>query len=216
MWTALPECDKRMQNIHNRSLSPATTAVNSPKSTSASSPGGCVCGTATSRRANPTSTFSSATRARTVDSATTAPSSSTSRCHTRRAVCRCLTGASRSSVSHRRTVTSCGPNTGEHRCGTFRGGGTASASAARTVRRCTRCLRASSRIDNPSSRRSRRIRSNCSTLDLSFTLHTSGLALADEPERRGKSGRGWGPNQAITTASNGAKSDWHTHPVRPR
>ena len=34
----------------------------------------------------------------------------------------------------------------------FRGGGTALASACRTVRRCTRCLSASSRIDNPSRR----------------------------------------------------------------
>jgi hypothetical protein len=47
----------------------------------------------------------------------------------------------------------------------LRGGGTALASACRTVRRCTRCLSASSRIDNPSTRRSRLICSNSSTLD---------------------------------------------------
>jgi hypothetical protein len=47
----------------------------------------------------------------------------------------------------------------------LRGGGTALASACRTVRRCTRCLSASSRIDNFSTRLSRLIRSNSSTLD---------------------------------------------------
>ena len=71
-------------------------------------PGPCRCGTrhppdpGELRR-------SSATRTRTVDSATLAPSSTHSRCHTRRAVCRCLRGASKSSVNHRRTVPHAGP-----------------------------------------------------------------------------------------------------------
>src|SRR5438067_775570 len=47
----------------------------------------------------------------------------------------------------------------------LRGGGTALTNAARTARRCTRCRSASSRIDSPSTRRSRRIRSNSSTRD---------------------------------------------------
>jgi hypothetical protein len=54
----------------------------------------------------------------------------------------------------------------------LRSGGTAKANACRTVRRCTRCFCASSRIDSSSRRRSRRITSNNSTLDL--TLAPSG------------------------------------------
>src|SRR4051812_31558928 len=47
-------------------------------------------------------------------------------------------------------------------------------------------------MDRPPSRWSRRIRSNCSTLDLSFTPTPSVIALADVTERKGRSGRGWG------------------------
>ena len=47
----------------------------------------------------------------------------------------------------------------------LRGGGTALASACRTVRRCTRYLSASSRIEQPSTRASRLIAANNSTLD---------------------------------------------------
>ena len=61
------------------------------------------------------------------------------RCHTRWAVCRCFRGSDRSASNQVRTVASHGPDTGRCRSGTFRSGGTASASAARTVRRCTRC-----------------------------------------------------------------------------
>jgi hypothetical protein len=54
----------------------------------------------------------------------------------------------------------------------LRGGGTALASAWRTVRRCTRCLSANSRIDSFSTRLSRLICSNSSTLDrATFDLH---------------------------------------------
>jgi len=62
----------------------------------------------------------------------------------------------------------------------------------RTVRRCTLCRTANARIHSPSSRCSRRIRSNCSTLDLPITPTPFVIALADVTERRGRSGRGWG------------------------
>src|SRR5215207_6129795 len=83
---------------------PAIDAVNSPKSTSASAAGGWLCGTITCRRSAPISTFSRATRLRTLDSPTRAPSSSTNRCQIRRAVCRCFRGAARSAINQPRTV----------------------------------------------------------------------------------------------------------------
>jgi len=55
---------------------------------------------------------------------------------------------------------------------TFRCGGTADANAARTVRRCTPCRSANSRIDTFSIRRSRLISSNSSTLDLAISTST--------------------------------------------
>jgi hypothetical protein len=62
-----------------------------------------------------------------------------------------------------------GPIAGRGRGGyAFRGGGTALASACRTVRRCTRCRTASSRIDTPPARQSRLICSNSSTRDLAI------------------------------------------------
>lgn len=64
---------------------PAITAWNSPKSIFASLAGGWVCGTITCALLPLISTFSTAARLRTLDSATTAPSSSSSRCQTRRA-----------------------------------------------------------------------------------------------------------------------------------
>ena len=57
-------------------------------------------------------------------------------------------------------------NRGEARPGVLRGAGIALANACRTVRRCTRCLAASSRIDNPPTRASRLIAANSSTFDL--------------------------------------------------
>jgi hypothetical protein len=152
MCTARPECDSRITNMCSSNRSPSITAMKSPKSTSASRPASCVCGTVTNRRSNPISTFSSRTMWRIVDSATTASCSSSNRCHTRRAVCRCFRGSDRSASNQARTVSSHGPETGRIRVGTFRAGGTASANAARTTRRCTRCRTASSRIDHPSSR----------------------------------------------------------------
>jgi len=51
------------------------------------------------------------------------------------------------------------------RTGVLRSGGTADSNACRTVLRCTLCRSASCRIDNPSTRSSRRIAANSSTLD---------------------------------------------------
>jgi hypothetical protein len=152
MCAARPEFDSRITNMCSCNRSPAMIATKSPKSTSASAPGRWVCGTATRLRSVPISIFRSCTNARIVDSDTRAPCSSSNRCHTRRAVCRCFRGSDRSASNQDRTVASHGPDTGHGRTGTFRSGGTASTNAARTVRRCTRCRDASSRIDNSSSR----------------------------------------------------------------
>src|SRR5680860_1200274 len=61
-----------------------------------------------------------------------------------------------------------------------------------------------------SSLRSRRIRSNCSTLDNSFNrLYLSVNVMVDITD--GKAGRSRvGPNQSIKTAPGGATSGWHT------
>ncbi len=137
-WNARPEHDSRITNSHSFSSTPAITAWNSPKSTSASAPGSCACGTITSVLSRPSSARRRATYRDTVTSATPAPCSATSRCQTRRAVCRCLRGTSRSASSHPSTIASYGPITGRGRGRyAFRGGGTALATACRTVRRCT-------------------------------------------------------------------------------
>ena len=139
------------------------------------------------------------------------PCSSTSRAKTRRAVCRCLRGAVRSSAQHRIDQTlRPAPASAPTRTGIFRSGGTAFANACRTVRRCTPYLSANARTDNSSTRSSRRIASNNSTLD---------LATSAPPERRQQHSEpsGWGqirpsqqvpgvsevgPNQAVTVGPN--------------
>ena len=137
-WKARPEHDSRITNIHSLISTPAITAWNSPKSTSASAPGACACGTMTCILSRPSSARRRATYRDTVTSATLAPCSATSRCQTRRAVCRCLRGTSRSASSHPSITAAYGPIAGLGRGGyAFRGGGTALASACRTVRRCT-------------------------------------------------------------------------------
>lgn len=68
-----------------------------------------------------------------------------------------------------------GSNRGEERTGVFRGGGSADVRARRTVPRPTWCLRASARIDMPSTRASRRIAANSSTRTL-IPKPTSGAA----------------------------------------
>ena len=82
--------------------------------------------------------------------------------------------------AHTPVPSSYGPSTGDTRRGALGAAGTASASAWRTVRRCTRCRAESARTDRFSSRWSRRIRSNCSTLDLSCRA----LPLRDRLGRR--------------------------------
>lgn len=77
------------------------------------------------------------------------------------------------------------------RTGVFRGGGTADSNAARTVRRCTLCRRASSRTDNPSTRASLRILANRSTLDTIPALPVDNLPDENHDEV--------GPNQTVTT-----------------
>ena len=74
-------------------------------------------------------------------------------------------GASRSVRNIRRSSALNGSNLRDTRTGVFRGGGTALANACRTVLRCTRCRSASARIDRSSTRASRRITANNSTLD---------------------------------------------------
>ncbi len=87
------------------------------------------------------------------------PYSSTSRASTRRAVCCCLRQAVRSSTSIASISDFSASSFSATRTGTFRGAGTADASAARTVRRCTPCRSASARIESSSRRASRRIAS---------------------------------------------------------
>ena len=134
---------------------PNTTAVARTATTSASrrrssrgtrrspprplAPGGCDCGTATSMCRKPSSARRRATYGDTLTSEQPAPCSATSRCHTRRAVCHCLRGTSRSASSHPSITSAYGSIAGRGRRGyDLRGGGTADSSACRTVRRCTR------------------------------------------------------------------------------
>jgi len=83
----------------------------------------------------------------------------------------------RSSSSQPRIVAFHGPNAGDSRSGTLRGGGVDEPIAWRTVRRCTPYSSANDRIDAPW-RRSLRIFSNSSTLDISLpcsvTLNSHG------------------------------------------
>lgn len=64
-----------------------------------------------------------------------------------------------------------GPSFGASRAGTRRAGGSAAASACRTVRRETQCSRARPRIDEPLTLASRRILANSSTLDSITAFH---------------------------------------------
>ena len=44
MWTARPECESRTTNIESSVSTPSNQTLTQPKSTSASSPGGCSWG----------------------------------------------------------------------------------------------------------------------------------------------------------------------------
>ena len=114
-----------------------------------------------------------------------------------------------------------GSSRGEVRLDALRAGGIALANACRTVRRCTRCLAASSRIDNPSTRASRLISANSSTLDRTtlgpFRDHQPvgdhGQAGPAQAVTTAPACRKMGPNQTVTTTSprrpSGATSNRH-------
>ena len=132
--TALPECESRNVNMWHFVFTPARTTHTSPKSTSASAPGACSCGTNTSDPA-------AALRRRSAHggsgrspapSSTTAPSRRARRPAGRApavAVCRCFRGASRSSRSIASITGLNGSNRGAVRTGVFFGGGSGDASA---------------------------------------------------------------------------------------
>ena len=137
--------------MKHRDSCPASSTVTSPKSTSASAPGSRACGTnpatpsAPSRSSAVISARRRATYLATYEYDTCASCSSASRSKTRRAVCRCLRGAARSSRSISSIHPATASRTGAARAGTLRSGGTGDAIACRTVRRCTSYFRASAR-----------------------------------------------------------------------
>jgi hypothetical protein len=110
------------------------------------SAGSLACGT-NPARPSPRARSSAATSARrrctylaTYEYDTSAPCSSRSRSNTRRAVCRCLRRASRSSRSMPSTSPATRSRTGASRSATLRSGGSGELIAWRTVRRCTSYL----------------------------------------------------------------------------
>jgi hypothetical protein len=154
--TALPENDNRKVNKKHLISSPANRTHRSAKSTSASAPGRCCCGTnpattAPAAARDAASAASSGRRRRTYlatyEYDTRASCSSRSRSKTRSAVCRCLRGAARSSRSIPSINSPTASSTGAARGGFLRGGGIGDRTASRTVRRCTLYLSASARID---------------------------------------------------------------------
>ena len=64
--TARPECESRITNIESSVSSPSSQTLTRPKSTSASAPGGCSCGTVTATRPDSSSRRKRATQARTI------------------------------------------------------------------------------------------------------------------------------------------------------
>ena len=156
--------------MKHRDSWPPSSTVTSPKSTSASAPGSRTCGTnparpsAPSRSAAVISARRRATYLATYEYDTCAPCSSHSRSKTRRAVCRCLRGAARSSRSISSIHPATASRTGAARSGTLRSGGTGDAIACRTVRRCTSYFRASARTGIRYRCQSKRIAANSSTL----------------------------------------------------
>src|SRR5262249_38178857 len=107
----------------------------------------------------------------------------------------------------------------------FRGGGTALARAWRTVRRCTRCRTASSRIEDPPARQSRLICSNSSTRDLAIPDLRASRTDAKDQIQGGATIRDdtpahppseittqAGPQFATKACQTGASSGDHTQP----
>ena len=96
----------------------------------------------------------------------TALTSRRTRCQIRCAVCRCLRGALRSASRIASMKGMAAASFRRARAGTFRSGGTALATASRTIRRCTPNLRATPLIVPAPCSYSRRISSYSSTLFL--------------------------------------------------
>src|SRR5713226_2844603 len=216
-WQALPEHDSRNANMKHRASSPARHTVTSPKSTCASAPGSLACGTnpasppARARSSAAISARRRCTYLATYEYDTRAPCSSHSRSKTRRAVCRCLRGASRSS----RSISSITPRTpsitAAARSGVLRSGGTGEAIAWRTVRRCTSYLRASARTGIWLRCQSKRIAANSSTLlgpipappeaeehPIRPTIHPGIPAVPQPPGVSPRRPAAVGPNQSAT------------------
>ena len=129
-------------NVKQRVFSPARISETSPKSTSACSPGACVCGTNPCSVVRPGPAWicgrRRATQSRTMAYDTPPIAySSTSRARTRRAVCCCLRCAVRSSRSIASINGFDGSSFGAANTRGLRAGGAAATNAWRTVRRCT-------------------------------------------------------------------------------
>ena len=107
--------------------------------------------------------------------------SATSRSNTRRVVCRCLRGASRS-ARRIRSISAFHGSSRDARGGSFfRGSGHADDNARATTRRPTRYFRASSRPDSPPTRESRRIAAYNSTLDIEGKQASPHIEQGDPP-----------------------------------
>ena len=128
------------------------------------------------------------------------PCSAISRSKIRFTVCCCLRGASKSARSIA-SIAGLNGSSRDLRGGSFfRGAGQAELNASRTVRRCTRYLRASARTDSPSLRLSLRIAANSSTFDRGATRASqqpTTAAGAPTPEAR-RSSHPHGPGGAKT------------------
>ena len=209
-WTATPEWERRSSNTATCVRSPAMKTSARPKSTWASSPGSwwatiatsmwSRCELAAARADVPADGALGDVGALLVDEALPDPARRVALL-ARGLLVLGQPGADRRGMRADRRL---GPDsTG------LRGGGTADARAWRTARRCTLCRRASSRIDTPSSRCSRRIRSNCSTLDNSF-LRRFGWPRKTN-RAYGAMGSGVGPVLMIKLAESGASSGDHAH-----
>src|SRR4051812_36297828 len=142
---------------------------------------------------SPDARFFARTYWRTVDSDTAIYGiSALMRAQILRAVCRCFRGILRSASRIPSIKGITGPNPGLSRSGRFRSGGHASASACRTIRRCTLNFRASPLIVASPNSYSLRICSNNSTFVL---LSTRASCLIRQSLRSFLTG---GPNQSIT------------------
>ena len=161
-WTARPECESRITNIDSSVSTPSSQTLTPPKSTSASSPGGCNWGIVTTELTG----LQLAAHAADVGAHRRLGDRSR-RTHRRGAprpaapcgaACAARSGRPRATPGSISTIRTELRRRLRDAC--LRGGGSADLSACRTVRRCTRWRCARPRMETPSSRRSRRICSN--------------------------------------------------------